>query len=233
MVQRNIIKEEYEGTSPRQVQNLGRWKEPFFPKYGYQRLGAKDLGNGRRGCEMCDLNTRMVHTVRLGKRGHVLHVGPTCARIMCEEDKRFRRFRIFNSWDLTEQEKRFMSIKWQTSRRGLPYLKVQCRGCLFAVLICEGQNKKYSAVIVEETYSGTEVEVIKIGRQMGWHDDIETAKHAAFVWFVINVLDINLYDYLFQRKPSSPMIEKNNNEIIKETPENPTKEKESAKENEE
>lgn len=192
---------QYNETSPKKAQSLGRWKEPLFPKYGYQRLGVKDMGDRRRICEMCQQKTRMVHTVRLGKRGHVMHVGTTCAGIMCGEDRRFHRFRIYNSGDLFDQERRFMiTKKWQESRRGLPYIKVECRGCLFAVLICEGQNKKYSAVIVEETRSGLEVDVIKIGRQFGWHDNIETAQQVAFVWFVLYVLDINVYDYLFNRK---------------------------------
>lgn len=194
------FRENYQEVAPKKAESLGRWREPLFPKYGYNRLGKKDLGNRRRACEMCQCLTREVHTVRLGKRGQVMHVGPTCARIMCNEDKRFRRFRLFNSWDLADQERRFIEARWSSSRRGLPYLKVQCRGCLFAVLICQGQNQKYSAVIVEETYSGMEVDVIKIGRQLGWHDSIDTAKQAAFLWFVLYVLDINIYDYLFNRK---------------------------------
>lgn len=114
----------------------------------------------RRRCEMClAYPITNVHVVRSSSTGKVMQVGPTCAGLMCEEDKRVHRFGIPRRGNAG----RFMAHDWNISRKGREWIKAVCCDRYFTIIIIKtymaGKGKDmYAPLIIEESEDGVEID---------------------------------------------------------------------------
>jgi len=165
---------------------LGLWKEPFFPKYGYERIKVMDVGwSNRYRCDMCkDQQVAKVHVVKHLVTGKVMKVGSICAGLMTGEDFRIRRYRIRPK----SRAGRFIHADWNVSRAGNEWINVECGGCYFTVIIIQSKWSRRSFAIIKEMKSdGTQLDRWYLGKDSGWFYTEKKAKKAAFDWLKENV----------------------------------------------